>query len=363
MKPHLLLSRQTAHARRHIGAAAQRQLHAFSLIEIIAALAVVAILAAATLPVLIRQIDYAAQGIEATNLVTMASGFAQASSAQRYIPGFKNWDVFTATNIGWQLSAVQKNSRNNTRVFLIDQNLSIGATTAWTLPFQQDSNGAAPVVSPRFMIVSSLSAPLPPGLTTGVPASSDFNALWNTPNDTIPVGTSWAFNNWNGQGADLKIQRVNLATSFSHVVLTSLDPQPSSYSIDNSATISLNSGTKFDAYFLKGTVLNLYYSSASGQALQAAQVLEQDSSWFFCNGLWRNAPCPADLSLTGFESTVQNFFNVNLTVYNDMTNYMGLYLQYANGNFLSVSARLSLQNMTGKLNDGISDITTILKGK
>jgi len=363
MKPHLLLSRQTAPARRRSNAAAQRQVHAFSLIEIVAALAIVAILAAATLPVLIRQIDYATQGIEATNLVTLASGFAQASSAQRYIPGFKNWDVFTATNIGWQLSAVQKNSRNNTRVFLIDQNLSIGTNTAWTLPFQEDSSGAASApVNPRFIIVSSLSAPLPPGLTTGVPASSDFNALWNTPNDTIPVGTSWAFNNWNGQGADLKIQRVNLATSFSHVVLTSLDPQPSSYSIDNSATISLNSGTKFDAYFLKGTVLNLYYSSASGQALQAAQVLEQDSSWFFCNGLWRNAPCPADLNLTDLEVKVQTFFAINPKLYIDMTNYMSLYLQYANGNFLSASARFALQGTATTLNTAIGEITEI-KGK
>jgi prepilin-type N-terminal cleavage/methylation domain-containing protein len=356
MKPHLLLSRQTAPARRRIGAAAQRQVHAFSLIEIIAALAVVAILAAATLPVLIRHIDYATQGIEATNLVTLASGFAQASSAQRYIPGPKNWDVFVATNIGWQLSTVQKNSRNNYRVFLVDPMLSIGSTTAGNLPFQQTSGGAAPVVSPRFIIVSSLSTSLPGGLT-----SSDFNELWNTANDAIPP--SWALTNWNnGQGADLKIQRINLSTSFSHVVLTSLDPQPSSYSIDNSATISLNSGTKFDAYFLKGTVLNLYYSSASGQALQAAQVLEQDSSWFFCNGLWRNAPCPADLNLTDLEAKVQAFFAINPKLYIDMTNYMGLYLQYANGNFLSVSARLDLQGTASTLNTAINDITDILKG-
>jgi prepilin-type N-terminal cleavage/methylation domain-containing protein len=326
---------------------------AFSLIEIIAVLAILGILAGAVLPVLIRQIDYATEGAEATNLLALAEGFAQGGSAQQYIPSQTNWDTLIAANIGWQLTSVQINPRNNPRVFLINPGL-----TNLTLPYAQNSSGSPTFpANAQFMILSSLSSPLPAGLSSGVPASSDFNALWNNPNDTIPQGTSWSFG---GQGADLKIQRINLASSFVHVVLTDFDAVGAPYSFTNNFTsptlafVAVN--PPFDAYFLRGTILNLYFRSPSGNSLQTSQVLQQDTSLFFCNGLWRNAPCPVVLS--GLEPIVQAFY-ANLAhgvgnpknVYGDMTNYMGLYLQYSTSGFNPIY-RASLQTAaTGLTND------------
>lgn len=330
---------------------------AFSLIEVIAVMAIIGILAVAVLPVLIRQIDYASQGSEDTNLVTLAAGFTQGSLARRYIPGPANsdWQTNIAANIGWQTNAVQFNARNNARAFLVDPNLVIAATTAATLPYQQISSGShSPPINPRFIILSSLSSPLP--CSSGVPSSSDFNALWNCTNDTVPSGTSWSFT---GQGSDLKIQRVNLASSFVHLVLTDSDPGNAYYNIDS---FVVTNGT-LDAYFLKGTVLNLYYG-ANGASLQASQVLQQNSSWFFCNGLWRNAPCP--VSFAGLGTNVQAFYTSDAnpeatttpsTIYADMTNFMNLYLQFAAGGFQEPSAaETSLQNAASKIKNDTQNL-------
>lgn len=337
---------------------------AFSLIEMIAALAIIAILTAATLPSLIKQIDYADRAMEGTNLLALATGLTQGGCSQRYIPSQANWASFIATNIGWQVGSVQTNARNNPRVFLIDPSLAIGTTTANTLPYQQTGFGASgPPTNTRFIIISSQPGPLPANLTNGVPAPSDFNALWINPNDKVPPGTSWSFNP-NGQGADIKIQRINFASSFSHVVLTCLDFANAVYSIDGYPTNTLYPpGGKFDAYFLNGTVLNLYYWSNNTPTLQAAQVIQQDASWFFCNGLWRNNRCPSDdLSLSSLQAVVQSFFSLNLSnslVYADMTNYMGLYLQWAKVGFQKNDPlHTLLQAATTQLNSGINNIVS-----
>jgi prepilin-type N-terminal cleavage/methylation domain-containing protein len=340
---------------------------AFSLIEIIAVLGVIAIIAAAALPALVQRIDYAAQGTEATNLGTLAAGLTQGSSRQRYIPSQSqtDWGTFIATNIGWPVNAVLTNAVNNPRVFLIDPNLAIGTTTATTLPYQQTSSGAASLTNARIIIISSLSSPLPAGLGNGVPpSSSDFNTLWNNPDNTIPTGTSWNWNLWKNHGADIKIQRINLASSFNRLTLTVLDPVNAPYSIDNFPQASVTTNTPLNAYFLSGGVVNLYYyyqTPPYTTNLQASQVLLQNASWVFSGGLWRNAPVSVNS-----QSILQNFYtnrpnpyttNYPISVYNDMTNYMGLYVQYA-PLFASPTIRNQLQTQAATLGTDIGLIIT-----
>ena len=323
----------------------------------IAVLAIIAIIAAATLPILIRQIDYASQGNETTNLLTMANGLQQAGPGRRYLPGTNDWATFVATNIGWQVSAVQTNLRNNPRAFLIDPTLNIAGVSAASLPFLQNSNGSTTLpTNPRFILVSSLSSRFPSGLVSGVPSTNDFNGLWNNPEDTIPTGTSWTWSSWKGQPSDIKIQRINFAPSFNHLVLTCSDPTNALYSIDNFGIAAVFNGTPVDTYFLLGTVFKLYARQTnSGGAtmtnLVAMQIVREDTSWNFSGNAWRNADVPAPASGSGgtwgaivdqFLSSTPNHGVTPLMMYTDMTNYLVKYDQYAAGNFTNTTLKTQL---------------------
>jgi prepilin-type N-terminal cleavage/methylation domain-containing protein len=332
---------------------------AFSLIEIIAVLAVIAIIAAAALPALVQRIDYASQTTEAANLGALASSLTQAISRQRSIPSQAGLVTFIAANIGWQPSAVLINAANNPRVFLIDPSLVIGTAipNPSALPYVQTSSGSGNSQPPsaRFIIVSSLSSPLPAGLS----AATDFTILWTNTDNTIPATPTWY--GWSGHGADLKIQRVNLASSFNLLTLANSDPISAPYNIDatNSSWVSVPPSTNVSAYFLRDTVVNLYYQTpATNTVPQASQVLQQDVSWVFSGGLWRNAPVPVTQ-----QSVVQNFYTNTtdpislmspVTIYNDMANYMGFYVQWGNSGFNNAAFKSSLQAACTNLNKDLN---------
>jgi prepilin-type N-terminal cleavage/methylation domain-containing protein len=310
---------------------------AFSLIEIIAVLGVIAIIAAAALPALVQRIDYAAQTTEAANLGTFAAGLTQACSRQRTVPKQADLATFIAASIGWHTNAVSTNAVNNARAFLIDPGLVIGTIipNPAALPYVQSPNGSGNSVPPsaRFVIVSSLSSPLP-----NLSAATDFTSLWNNPDNTIPATSTW--NGWTGHGADIKIQRINLASSFNLLTLANFDTNSAPYNINatNSSPIPMPPNTSFSAYFLRGTVVNLYYRDSSMNiTTQACHVLQQDVSWVFSSGLWRIAPLPVSS-----QSIVQTFYTnapnpitvlYPTNVCNDMINYMIQYTNYAASGF------------------------------
>jgi prepilin-type N-terminal cleavage/methylation domain-containing protein len=335
---------------------------AFSLIEMIAVLAIIAILAATVLPVLLRQLDYASQANEATNLLAIATSLQQGALRQRFVPSQNDWASFTATNLGWQVSAVQTNLRNNPRVFLIDPTLVIASGT---LPYQQNNQGSTNLpTNPRMIIMSSLSSPFPSGLTSSVPSVADFNALWASTDDTIPTGTSWTWSTWKGQGSDIKIQRINLAPSFYRLILTVADATNAVYSIDNSTVATVTNGAPLSTYFLAGTVFKLYVRSSGTTNLAVAQVLAGDTSFVFQSGVWRldlgpALPSPSGNSLYGDYEFIVQQFRTNAcnplsgwcpsTVFSRMTNWLALYNAYAAGNFSSSSLKTQLNAVQAQL--------------
>src|SRR5205823_4391806 len=109
------------------------------------------------------------------------------------------------------------------------------------LPYSQPTTGSrvtdglgnliAPV-SPRLMILSSISAPLPASVVSGVGLSSGayaFNNIWDSTEGTVPAGWTWA-----GKGDDLKVQRLNLDDLFIQLSLNNANTNtsPGKYSIE-----------------------------------------------------------------------------------------------------------------------------------
>jgi len=99
---------------------------AFTLIEIIAVLAAIAILAAVIAPSIIRRVDRAAWTKETADLKSIADGYTQYIVRSKIVPGTDTWATDIASQMSLAPSSITTNSRRYARAFLVDTNLSIG---------------------------------------------------------------------------------------------------------------------------------------------------------------------------------------------------------------------------------------------
>lgn len=278
-----------------------RDQRAMTLIEIVAVMVVLVILAAVIVPVLIRKMDQVAGDQESASLKGLADALQSSILRHRYIPSHTNWAQVVATERGVNLSDVNTNLRRQRRVCLVDPDLRIGSRTAG-MDYRQDnygsvttngSGGVIPPVSPRLILLSSIGEPLPAGVTNGVPDAANFNGIWNAPDGALPAGSLWT--GWRG-AQDLRVQRVNLSSLFVHLVLTSYtsfdgtgtNRVEGQYAIDGSAltnapdTILDPMGR--DSYFLQNSILGLYSYTNS---LDTEQILTRDISFVYQQNVWR----------------------------------------------------------------------------
>src|ERR1041384_5630916 len=114
----------------------------FTLVEMIAVLAVIAALAAAVTPTIIRRVDRAAWTRETADLKTIADAYTQYIMRSNSIPSYTNsatipnWASAVANQMSLPVSVITTNSRGYARAFLIDPNLSINGAG---LPYPQTS--------------------------------------------------------------------------------------------------------------------------------------------------------------------------------------------------------------------------------
>jgi type II secretory pathway pseudopilin PulG len=266
--------------------------HGMTLIGLIGVMAVLAILAAVLVPALLRTMDRIAGDRESASLKALAASLEASILRHRYIPSHTNWAQVVATERGVNLTDVTVNLRRQPRVFLIDPALQIGSRVAGE-DFQQDTIGSVifdgggrviPPIKPRMILLSSIGVPLPAGITTGVPASTnDFDGIWNSADGALPAGSLWS--GWSG-AKDLRVQRVNLSPLFVHVVLTT-------YASDGDGLFAIDSGSSTnapannmgrDSYFIQSSVLNLRTHTNS---LDTQHILTRDISFVYQQNIWR----------------------------------------------------------------------------
>jgi type II secretory pathway pseudopilin PulG len=292
------------------------------LVEIIAVVAIIGVLVAAVVPTLIRRIDRAAWTKETSDLNAIADSFAQYVLRTNTIPSYTNsatipnWASAVANQMSLRASAISTNSRRYARAFLIDPGLTINGAG---LPYRQTTNGAASVTSARVMIVSSLARALPASVTNGVPSATNFNAIWNAAENTVPAAP--AFSGWGGRGEDLRIKKLNLEPLFHQLILIDHtgNTNPARFSIDNMnhTAIPLDAPTKLKmlkAYYLDGTVVGLHFSS--GQ-VQARHLLKRSISFMFESDTWRGQIQGDEQS---FSASGADFYNHAVTFFNHPTN-------------------------------------------
>jgi prepilin-type N-terminal cleavage/methylation domain-containing protein len=250
---------------------------AFTLIELIGVLAIMAILASVAVPNALHAIDRAAASAETQTMANLGQEVKYYLRDQGVAPTAANWATALAAYADLSPAGVAANSRNPARVYVADP------------------AGAPPQ---RVLLLSSLRGglDLPPAAAID-PAA--FQQIWQTPDGTVPDPSSWpGWNAWGavaGSGAFLVIERVNLAPVYD------TDLQSLTISLNNRgpATVSYNlvqpdgtiqgsvdvpaGGTVTLSHQVPRVQLNLY-KTGGGVALNYSYVVSTTGKTFDFNG-------------------------------------------------------------------------------
>jgi type II secretory pathway pseudopilin PulG len=325
---------------------------AFSLIELIGVLAVIAILASIIFAATTKSIDVGVSKRESTTLQTFADALQSSILRTRYIPGTADWHQRIAAEMGVSTNAVLYSllNTNSTRVFMIDPNLQIGVAGAG-LPYDQSTNagGSIQPISNRVMIVSSLGPPLP---AAGI-AAANFSTVWNTIDGNLPTN---GFSGWKGASDDVKIQRINLGPLFVNVSLANYSTtNQGQYRIDGVGPLTVPNPNGTNGYYLQNTLLELLTDSLAGGTTNARLILDNTASYFYVAGVWRNIPyvpvaVGAGMIQTNSDAaTLAQMISISAALFssspysthaaggvtpplvvNAMSNFMAAYIPYAN---------------------------------
>lgn len=273
----------------------------------IGVLAIVAILAAAITPVVIRHIDLAALSKEQTDMNAISSALKLQILRTWTIPSDTTWAQSVGSWLSRPPSTITNTPRHLTRLFLLDTSGWLGTTT---LPYTQTITGTQAPTNARVLLVSTIATPLP--AISSRPTLAAFNDIWNTQPGAKP--STWT--TWPGNGNDLVIQRISLDSLFHRLVLVNRDPvNACSFSINGTNTAPLimtgNNGTISNAFYLDGSVVGL--CSSNGTPL-TRYVLTRDIGFVFESDLWQGQIGGSDINGTlanNFASQAAAFLNSN----------------------------------------------------
>ncbi len=274
----------------------------FTLIEFIGVLAILAIVAGIFATSLVGRLKRASRESEATSVSTMTEALRTRILRTQFIPALADIPQAIAEELSVPISKVEGSLAGFPRVFLIDPALQLGSPTGGsrTLPFQQTVFGSIQPASPRFMLVSSLSSPLP---ITNPVSSSTFTSVWGNAAGTIPSGWS----TWKGESDDLRIGRIDFRSLFHRVVFNNLDPaNPATYSIGAPTnSLSIPVSQRLQTFFLATSALNLHFADGT---VQTREFIRADTSFIFENGRWsRDVTYGTQPPLGEFGQLVENF--------------------------------------------------------
>jgi len=259
---------------------------AFTLLEMVAVLAIIAILASLLLPRLIKRIDEATRTQEIANLAAIQEALKLEVIRNSTVPDENGWWHAAARWSTLVPSKVNVNSRGHPRIYYRETSPNPPKEAFAGYLYTQTTNGTTQPASLRAIVVSPQGGFNAPNLAGGALSPSDFHDLWNTPDGAKPSISIWS--SWTGTGEEFLMQRVDYAPLFHHVLLINRDAGYTWFTINGSSGIRLDHLTNnagWDAYFVEGTVVGLCDTSGN---LMTRHILTRDISFVFEAGLWRS---------------------------------------------------------------------------
>jgi len=255
------------------GGRAPRREAAGALVWVMAMLATLSILAAVLMPNQIRSLSETDREREAQALQRLKEGLREYILNTRSVPAASTVFTNLADTLGWEIGMTRTNHRGNPRVYLVDPNFRMGATTANNLPFVQGVYGITNTSNLRLALVSSVGEPLPAILTNpGTNAALVFSMLWHAPEGAEPPGWTWG-GNW----ADIRVARLDLEPLLTRIRLinstNNADGVVGRFSVDNTNSSVALPTNDFSALYFVRSDLGLH-SHTSPYALQTRQVLQ-----------------------------------------------------------------------------------------
>jgi type II secretory pathway pseudopilin PulG len=275
---------------------------AFSLLEFIGVLGIIALIVAALIPAVIKRIDRAAWTKENAGLAAFSDAFIQHVLKSNNIPSELIWAQAIATELNMAKADVTNTSRRLGRALLIDNSGWLNSSSNLPLDnvgWNQGTGGTTDAPgNARFLILSSIAGSLPSSFFNiagggARPSSTVFNDIWGTAQGSKPTNIVW--NAYAGTGEDLLIKRINLEPLFHRVVLVNGDTNLNgrgAYSINGSSRMAVPpGGSGVKVYYLDGTVLGLGTNDIGapiGVPLMSQEVVRKDISRVFERGIWRD---------------------------------------------------------------------------
>lgn len=262
-----------------VGATARtRPAAAFTLLETVGVLAILAILAAVVAENVLTRMRNANRAAEGMSLTTLTGTLRTSIIQSKSLPAAANWAQAVASYLSLPINQVTATASGNPRLFLSDPNFQVGTNSALGLPYTQTQAGSLRPVSSRIVIVSSVGTALPPLANN----TSSFSNIWNTLPNGVPAG--WP-SFWANNGPDLRIVRLDLGTLFHRVILQNLDLyNPAPYSIETTNTLTaVPTGGRQEMWFIHSTVINFHFND---NTLEAREPIVADVSYTYENGHW-----------------------------------------------------------------------------
>jgi len=262
----------------------------FTLIEMIGVLAIMAVLAAAIVPDMIKRLDISYADAEKKNLRNLGVDLEQFILKNRRVPAASGgvnplnpvtglagtWSDAVASQSSLSPLNIQQNEKGNVRGYYIDPQFLVANPAAAALPafpgYDQNVAGVGvglnadglPVAvpnSPRIMLVSNLASPAAVPLPAALSAAQ-FDAVWSQPqllNAAAPLPVIV-------EGDTMLIQRINLSYMFNRVLLTNNIVAAPQMNIEGriapivvpSAVLPATPGS-YQSFLLLGTRISLYH--------------------------------------------------------------------------------------------------------